>query len=156
MNAGLNKYHFEMANIRNQNSWCHSKDKPAATEKAKDLVRMAIAKAQFLKPLKPGQLSVNHAALIIGGGLAGITAAVVGVIGSLSLWFAIHVLFGRVADMRLGPLSLPWPDLTSISLPSLLIMAVAGVLLLKRHWPLVWVLALSAALGALTLLLRGA
>jgi chromate transporter len=88
--------------------------------------------------------------------LAGITAAVVGVIGSLSLWFAIHVLFGRVADMRLGPLSLPWPDLTSISLPSLLIMAVAGVLLLKRHWPLVWVLALSAALGALTLLLRGA
>jgi heterodisulfide reductase subunit A len=47
----------------------------AATEKAKDLVRMAIAKARFLKPLKPGQLSVNHATLIIGGGLAGITAA---------------------------------------------------------------------------------
>jgi heterodisulfide reductase subunit A len=46
-----------------------------ATEKAKDLVRMSIAKAQFLKPLKPGQLGMNHSALVIGGGLAGITAA---------------------------------------------------------------------------------
>jgi heterodisulfide reductase subunit A len=73
--AGLNRYLFEMANIRDQNSWVHMHEPEAATEKAKDLVRMAIAKAQFLKPLKPGQLSVNHATLIIGGGLAGITAA---------------------------------------------------------------------------------
>ncbi|HOD29958.1 MAG TPA: FAD-dependent oxidoreductase, partial [Syntrophales bacterium] len=73
--AGLNRYLFEMANIRDQDSWVHMNEPDAATEKAKDLVRMAIAKAQFLKPLKPGQLSVNHAALIIGGGLAGITAA---------------------------------------------------------------------------------
>ncbi|MBA4423439.1 MAG: 4Fe-4S ferredoxin, partial [Syntrophus sp. (in: bacteria)] len=73
--AGLNRYLFEMANIRDQNSWVHMHEPEKATEKAKDLVRMAIAKAEFLKPLKPGQLSVNHAALIIGGGLAGITAA---------------------------------------------------------------------------------
>ena len=73
--AGLNPYLFEMANIRDQDSWVHMHEPEAATEKAKDLVRMAIAKAEFLKPLKPGQLTVNHAVLIIGGGLAGITAA---------------------------------------------------------------------------------
>jgi heterodisulfide reductase subunit A-like polyferredoxin len=73
--AGLNPYLFEMANIRDQDSWVHMNEPAAATEKAKDLIRMAIAKAEFLKPLKPGQLSVNHAVLIIGGGLAGITAA---------------------------------------------------------------------------------
>lgn len=73
--AGLNRYLFEMANIRDQNSWVHMHEPEAATEKAKDLVRMAVAKAEYLKPLKPGQLTVNHAALIIGGGLAGITAA---------------------------------------------------------------------------------
>ena len=73
--AGLNRYLFEMANIRDQNSWVHMQEPEKATAKAKDLVRMAIAKAGLLKPLKPGQLAVNHAALIIGGGLAGITAA---------------------------------------------------------------------------------
>ncbi len=73
--AGLNRYLFEMANIRDQDSWVHMHEPEAATQKAKDLVRMAVAKAQYLKPLKPGQLSVNHAALIIGGGLAGMTAA---------------------------------------------------------------------------------
>ena len=73
--AGLNRYLFEMANIRDQDSWVHMHEPEAATEKAKDLLRMAVAKAQYLKPLKPGQLSVNHQALIIGGGLAGITAA---------------------------------------------------------------------------------
>ena len=73
--AGLNRYMFEMANIRDQNSWVHMNEPEAATEKAKDLVRMAVAKAEYLKPLKPGQLSVNKATLILGGGLAGITAA---------------------------------------------------------------------------------
>jgi heterodisulfide reductase subunit A-like polyferredoxin len=73
--AGLNRYLFEMANIRDQNSWVHMHEPEAATQKAKDLLRMAVAKAQYLKPLKPGQLSVNHQALIIGGGLAGMTAA---------------------------------------------------------------------------------
>jgi len=73
--GGLNRYLFEMANIRDQDSWVHMNEPEKATEKAKDLVRMAISKAQFLKPLKAGQLAVNHNALIIGGGLAGITAA---------------------------------------------------------------------------------
>ncbi len=73
--AGLNRYLFDMANIRDQNSWVHMNEPFEATEKAKDLVRMSIAKAQFLKPLKPGQLGMNHSALVIGGGLAGITAA---------------------------------------------------------------------------------
>lgn len=73
--AGLNPFLFEMANIRDQDSWVHMNEPEKATEKAKDLVRMAVAKAQFLKPLKPGQLSVNKATLIIGGGLAGMTAA---------------------------------------------------------------------------------
>jgi homotetrameric NADPH-dependent glutamate synthase len=73
--AGLNRYLFEMANIRDQDSWVHMNEPEAATEKAKDLVRMAVAKAQYLVPLKPGKLDVNKATLIIGGGLAGITAA---------------------------------------------------------------------------------
>ena len=73
--AGLNRYLFEMANIRDQDSWVHMNEPEAATEKAKDLVRMAIAKAQYLKPLTPGQLSVNKATLVLGGGLAGLTAA---------------------------------------------------------------------------------
>ncbi len=73
--AGLNRYLFEMANIRDQDSWVHMNEPEAATEKAKDLVRMAIAKAEYLKPLKPGQLSVNKATLVLGGGLAGIIAA---------------------------------------------------------------------------------
>jgi heterodisulfide reductase subunit A-like polyferredoxin len=73
--AGLNRYLFEMANIRDQDSWVHMNEPEAATVKAKDLVRMSVAKAQYLVPLKPGQLNVTKAALIIGGGLAGITAA---------------------------------------------------------------------------------
>ncbi|MDZ4165549.1 MAG: NAD(P)-binding protein [Smithellaceae bacterium] len=73
--AGLNRHLFEMANIRDQNSWVHMHQPVEATEKARDLIRMSVAKARYLKPLKPGQLSVNHAALIIGGGLAGINAA---------------------------------------------------------------------------------
>ncbi len=73
--AGLNRYLFEMANIRDQDSWVHMHEPEKATAKAKDLVRMSVAKAGLLQPLKPGQLSVNHAALVIGGGLAGITAA---------------------------------------------------------------------------------
>ena len=73
--AGLNRYLFEMANIRDQDSWVHMHEPQKATAKAKDLVRMSVAKAALLTPLKPGQMSVNHGALIIGGGLAGMTAA---------------------------------------------------------------------------------
>ena len=64
-----------MANIRDQNSWVHMEEPEAATDKARDLVRMAVAKSAYLTPLKPGQMQVTPAALVIGGGLAGITAA---------------------------------------------------------------------------------
>ena len=76
INAGLNKYLFEMANIRNHDSWVHADDPDAATEKAKDLVRMAVAKTNLLAPLKQTDLSVSHSAMVIGGGIAGMTAAV--------------------------------------------------------------------------------
>lgn len=73
--AGLNPYLFEMANIREQCSWIHMHEPEKATEKAKDLVRMAVAKAQYLFPLKEMYLDVKQSALIIGGGLAGIIAS---------------------------------------------------------------------------------
>ena len=74
-NAGLNKYLFEMANIRNQDSWVHGKDPRSATEKAKDLVRMAAAKAAILEPLPETELELNPVTMVIGGGAAGLTAA---------------------------------------------------------------------------------
>ncbi|MGQ9554366.1 MAG: FAD-dependent oxidoreductase, partial [Anaerolineae bacterium] len=73
--AGLNRYLFEMANIRDQCSWVHMHQPQEATEKAKDLVRMAVAKAQRLEPLRRLSLPVTRAGLVIGGGLAGMTAA---------------------------------------------------------------------------------
>ncbi len=73
--AGLNPYLFEMANIRDQCSWVHRDAPEAATEKAKDLVRMAVAKARLIEPLHGRQLEFDHNALVIGGGLAGMTAA---------------------------------------------------------------------------------
>jgi len=73
--CGLNKYLFEMANIRNQNSWIHSKSPDLATQKAKDLVRMAVARAGTLKPLTAKVIPVNQKALVIGGGVAGMNAA---------------------------------------------------------------------------------
>jgi heterodisulfide reductase subunit A len=75
INAGLNKYLIEMANIRNQNSWVHASNPDMATEKAKDMVRMAVAKAFFLQPLQETGLPVSPAALVVGGGIAGMTAA---------------------------------------------------------------------------------
>ena len=73
--AGLNPYLFEMANIRDQCSWVHMREPEKATEKAKDLVRMAVAKARLIEALKPLSLPVNRAALVIGGGVAGMTSA---------------------------------------------------------------------------------
>jgi heterodisulfide reductase subunit A-like polyferredoxin len=75
IDAGLNKYLFEMANIRNQDSWVHMKEHDKATEKAKDLVRMAVARASLLKPLVEKPLTINQRALVIGGGVAGLNAA---------------------------------------------------------------------------------
>jgi heterodisulfide reductase subunit A len=74
-NGGLNKYLFEMANIRNQCSWVHKDDLEKATEKAKDLVRMAVAKVALHEPLTEPVMKINQAALVIGGGVAGMTAA---------------------------------------------------------------------------------
>jgi heterodisulfide reductase subunit A len=71
----LNKYLFEMANIRNHDSWVHPDDPDAATEKAKDLVRMSVAKTALLSPLKERDLPINRSALVVGGGIAGMTAA---------------------------------------------------------------------------------
>ncbi|OQX06647.1 MAG: pyridine nucleotide-disulfide oxidoreductase [Desulfobulbaceae bacterium A2] len=73
--AGLNRALFEMANIRDQCSWVHMHEPDKATDKAKDLVRMAVAKAAHLTPLEELYLPVTPAALVIGGGLAGLTAA---------------------------------------------------------------------------------
>lgn len=73
--SGLNKYLLEMANIRDQCSWVHQHSPQEATQKAKDLVRMAVAKARWLYPLKENVVSVTPAALVIGGGIAGMTAA---------------------------------------------------------------------------------
>lgn len=73
--CGLNKYLFEMANIRNQDSWTHSNDPLRATQKAKDLLKMAVARAATLNPLHEKRIPVNKRALVIGGGAAGMNAA---------------------------------------------------------------------------------
>ena len=74
-NAGLNKYLFEMANIRNHCSWCHQNMPELATKKAADLVNMAVAKARLLKPLKYINVGINKTALVIGGGVSGMLSA---------------------------------------------------------------------------------
>jgi heterodisulfide reductase subunit A len=73
--AGVNKYLFHMANIREQCSWVHPKDPKGATEKAKEIVKMAVAKAALLEPQTEPEIDVLPSALIIGGGVSGITAA---------------------------------------------------------------------------------
>jgi heterodisulfide reductase subunit A-like polyferredoxin len=73
--AGLNKYLFEMANIRDQCSWVHMQKKDEATVKAKDLLRMAIANAQLVMPLEEVGLPVVQKAIVVGGGIAGMTSA---------------------------------------------------------------------------------
>ena len=73
--AGLNRYLFEMANIRDQCSWIHMREPEKATKKAKDLVRMAVAKARLIEPLKRLPLEVTPRGLVIGGGVSGMTSA---------------------------------------------------------------------------------
>lgn len=73
--AGLNQFLFEMANIREYCSWCHSQDPQAAFQKAKDLVSIAVSKARHLQPLDALHVPVTRRALVIGGGVAGIHAA---------------------------------------------------------------------------------
>ncbi len=75
INAGINKYLFEMANIRNMCSWVHKDNPEQATQKAKDLIRMAVSKVALLKPLTEPVMQINQKALVIGGGVAGMVAA---------------------------------------------------------------------------------
>lgn len=86
--AGLNKYLFQMANIREQCSWVHAKESQKATEKAKEIVKMCVAKAALLEPQSEPEIDVQPLALVIGGGVAGMTA-------SLSLanqCFKVHLI----------------------------------------------------------------
>jgi heterodisulfide reductase subunit A2 len=73
--AGINQYFFDMANIREHCSWVHSREKEKATEKARDIVRMSVARACHLGPLQEYRLPVTKKALVVGGGLSGMTAA---------------------------------------------------------------------------------
>ena len=73
--VGLNPYLLEMASIREQCSWVHSKDRKSATEKAKDIVKIAVARARHLQPQHEKEIPVTDAVLVIGGGIAGIQAS---------------------------------------------------------------------------------
>jgi heterodisulfide reductase subunit A-like polyferredoxin len=73
--AGLNPFLFEMANIRDQASWVHRDEPERATAKAKDLIRMSVARARELEPLAVSDVPITHAAVVVGGGVAGMTAA---------------------------------------------------------------------------------
>ena len=75
INAGLNKYLFEMCNIRNQDSWVHKNHPDLATEKAKDLLKMAVSKVALMEPLKEVELEINQTAMVVGGGISGMAAA---------------------------------------------------------------------------------
>jgi chromate transporter len=87
------------------------------------------------------------------GALSAITAAVVGVIANLSLWFAAHVFFARVTTLDAGPLHMILPDPATLHLPAVVIAVLAGWLLLFRHWNLIAVLAVAAAAGCLALMI---
>jgi heterodisulfide reductase subunit A-like polyferredoxin len=86
--AGINKFLFEMANIRDQNSWVHQKEPEKATAKAKDLVRGAVAKAAFLEPMYLTRMDLTREALVVGGGAAGLSAA----LGIANLGFKTHLV----------------------------------------------------------------
>ncbi len=73
--GGLNPFRFEMANIREQNSWVHMHDQEGSTDKAKDAIRIAVAKAALLQDLFPKAVPVEHAAMVVGAGVAGMQAA---------------------------------------------------------------------------------
>ena len=99
--VGLNPYLFELVNIRDQCSWVHQSEPEKATEKAKDLVRMAVAKTRLLEPLDIRELKIDHDVLVIGGGVSGIQSA----IDLAGKGFKVHLiereaaLGGRVNDL---------------------------------------------------------
>ena len=100
--AGLNPYLFEMANIRDQCSWVHMQDPEGATWKSRDLVRMAVAKARLIEPLAERTIAVHNDALVIGGGISGMTAA----LNLADQGFHVHLvekqaeLGGNLLDIR--------------------------------------------------------
>ena len=102
--AGLNPYLFQMANIRDQCSWVHREERDKATEKAAELVRMAIAKTALMSPVKQKEISLVQKALVIGGGIAGMTAA----LAIAGQGFPVHLvekepqLGGHIRDIYLG------------------------------------------------------
>ncbi|MFO7738918.1 MAG: FAD-dependent oxidoreductase, partial [Desulfatiglandaceae bacterium] len=93
--AGINQYFLEMANIREHNSWVHSKEPEEATQKAKDIIRMSVARACLLDPLQEIDLPVNKTALVVGGGISGMTCA-------LSIANQGHDVFLLEKDTDLG------------------------------------------------------
>jgi heterodisulfide reductase subunit A len=86
--GGINQYFFDMANIREHCSWVHSKQKEEATHKAKDIVRMSVARTMGLEPLQEFDLPVNKTALVVGGGPAGMTSA----LDLANQGFEVHLL----------------------------------------------------------------
>lgn len=93
--CGLNRYLFEFANIREHCSWVHQRAPEKATQKARELVRAAVAKAARLEPLERSKLPVNHSALVIGGGVAGLTAT----LDLAAQGYPVHLVEG---DAELG------------------------------------------------------
>ncbi|GAB6907374.1 BamE2: predicted heterodisulfide reductase, iron-sulfur subunit A [Desulfosarcina cetonica] len=86
--GGINQYFYEMANIREHCSWVHSKEKEKATQKAKEIIRMSVARSTRLEPLQEFELPVNKAALVVGGGIAGMTSA----LSLANQGFTVHLL----------------------------------------------------------------
>ena len=86
--GGINQYFFDMANIREHCSWVHSKQKEEATRKAKDIVRMSVARTIGLEPLEEFELPVDKAALVVGAGVAGMTCA----LGLADQGFEVHLV----------------------------------------------------------------
>jgi heterodisulfide reductase subunit A len=86
--GGINQYFFDMANIREHCSWVHSKQKEEATQKAKDIIRMSVARTIGLEPLQEFELPMNKAALVVGGGVAGMNSA----LGLANQGFEVHLV----------------------------------------------------------------
>ena len=93
--AGINQYYYDMANIREHCSWVHQKEKEDATEKAKDIIRMSVARTCLLEPLQEIDLPVDKRALVVGGGIAGMTCA-------LSIAKQGHEVYLLEKDTELG------------------------------------------------------
>ncbi|MEJ6753139.1 MAG: chromate transporter, partial [Amylibacter sp.] len=81
------------------------------------------------------------------GALSAITAAVVGVILNLSVWFTLHVFFEKVNELQFGPINLLWPNFNNVSLIAVLLTIISAWLLIKLKWNIIWVLAINATLA---------